>query len=63
MYHVYYSYVIASYAGKDTEKIAVGVHVKKFEAIARLAQKKLSILRAASRLEDLRVPQETVLKP
>jgi addiction module HigA family antidote len=46
-------YVIASYANKETEKIAAGVRVKKFEAIARSAQKKLTILRAAARLDDL----------
>ena len=48
--------VIASYRDKDTEKVAMGVRVKKFEAIARLAQKKLRILRAATRLEHLTTP-------
>jgi hypothetical protein len=38
--------LIASYRDKDTEKVASGIRVKKFEAIARTAQKKLRILRA-----------------
>ena len=48
--------MIASYANSDTEKVATGVRVKKFEAIARAAQKRLVILRAASKLEDLTTP-------
>lgn len=48
--------MIASYADKDTEKLANGIRVKKFDAIARAALKKLAILRAATTLEDLRVP-------
>ena len=31
----------------------MGVHVKKFEAIARVAQRKLLVLRSASELQDL----------
>jgi proteic killer suppression protein len=48
--------LIASYADKDTEKVAAGSRVKKFETIARSAQKKLFILRAAVRLGDLMTP-------
>ena len=48
--------VIASYADKDTGKVAAGIRVKKFETIARAAQKKLVVLRAATRLEDLMTP-------
>jgi proteic killer suppression protein len=47
--------VIASYRNKETEQVAMGVRVKKFEAIARIAQRKLLGLRAASTLEDLTV--------
>jgi len=36
--------------------VALGIRVKKFEAIARMAQKKLSVLRAAAKLEDLKTP-------
>jgi proteic killer suppression protein len=48
--------VVASYADKDTEKLASGVRVRKFEAIARAARKKLIILRASATLEDLTTP-------
>jgi proteic killer suppression protein len=48
--------VIASFRDPNTAKVAAGVRVKKFEAIARAAQKKLVLLRAAARLEDLRTP-------
>ncbi|MBV9303509.1 MAG: type II toxin-antitoxin system RelE/ParE family toxin [Acidobacteriaceae bacterium] len=48
--------MIGSYANRDTERVAAGVRVRKFEGIARTAQKKLAILRAASRLEDLMTP-------
>ena len=48
--------MIASYADKDTERVALGIRVKKFEAIARLAQKKLAIIRAATTYEDLNTP-------
>ena len=48
--------MIASYADKDTEKLAAGVRVKKFEAIAQAARRKLAILEAAISLEDLRIP-------
>ena len=45
--------MIASYRDKDTEKIATGVRVKKFEAIARTAQLRLTSLRIATDLTDL----------
>jgi len=48
--------VIVSYANKETEKLADGFRVRKFEAIARAAQKKLVILAAAAALDDLQVP-------
>ncbi len=48
--------MIASYADKDTENIALSVRVKRFEAIARIAQRKLLGLRIARTLEDLTVP-------
>ncbi|MBV8705898.1 MAG: type II toxin-antitoxin system RelE/ParE family toxin [Acidobacteriaceae bacterium] len=48
--------MIASYANKDTEKVTLGVRVKRFEAIARTAQKKLAVIRAATTLEDLNTP-------
>jgi len=48
--------VIASYRDKETENVAEEVRVKKFEAIARIAQRKLLALRIASTLEDLATP-------
>jgi proteic killer suppression protein len=45
--------VIASYRNKETEQVAMGVRVRKFEAIARIAQRKLLGLRTVSCLEDL----------
>lgn len=48
--------MIASYADRATEHVALGIRVKKFEAIAHIAQRKLRILRAATSLADLRVP-------
>jgi proteic killer suppression protein len=48
--------VIASYRNKETEKVAEGVRVKKFEAVARIAQRKLLALRIAITLEDLAAP-------
>ncbi|HMJ60943.1 MAG TPA: type II toxin-antitoxin system RelE/ParE family toxin, partial [Bryobacteraceae bacterium] len=48
--------MIASYRDRDTEKVAAGIRVKKFEAVARTAQRKLLALRIASTLEDLALP-------
>jgi plasmid maintenance system killer protein len=48
--------VIASYRNKETEKVAEGIRVKKFEAVARITQRKLLALRIASTLEDLATP-------
>lgn len=48
--------MIASYADSATERIALGERVKRFEAIAQPARRKLEIIKAAVSLEDLRVP-------
>ena len=48
--------MVASYRNKETEQVAAGIRVKKFEAIARIAQRKLLALEAATRLETLMVP-------
>jgi toxin HigB-1 len=48
--------VVASYRNKETEKVAEGIRVKKFEAVARIAQRKLLALRIAITLEDLAAP-------
>ncbi len=48
--------MIASYRDKDTEKVANGIRVKQFEALALLAQRRLNALESAIRLDDLLVP-------
>lgn len=48
--------MIASYRDKDTERVAKGIRVKKFEAIARMTQRKLAVLDAATSLDDLETP-------
>jgi len=48
--------VIASYADKATERLASGHRVKRFEAIARIAQRKLLALRIAQTLDDVANP-------
>lgn len=48
--------MIASYADKDTEKVAQGLRVKKFELVARIAQRKLLALRIAETIDDLKSP-------
>ena len=48
--------MIASYADRDTERVAVAIRVKRLEGIAKSAQQKLAILRAATTLNDLSVP-------
>ncbi|HEX7359479.1 MAG TPA: type II toxin-antitoxin system RelE/ParE family toxin [Bryobacteraceae bacterium] len=45
--------MIVSFADKDTEKLANGVRVKRFEAIAGRARTKLLYLDGAGALEDL----------
>ncbi len=55
--------MIASYANSDTERVATALRVKKFEKIARIAQKKFAILRAATSLEDLATPPGNRLEP
>lgn len=48
--------MIASYANADTEKVALGFRVKKFEAVVLQAQRRLALLRAATSLKDLKIP-------
>ena len=48
--------MIASYRDKDTEKVANGIRVKQFEAIAIVAQRRLNALESATQLDDLLVP-------
>lgn len=48
--------VIRSFADRDTERLFDDEAVRRFGAIERVARRKLQLLNAAARLEDLRVP-------
>jgi proteic killer suppression protein len=48
--------VIRSFRDKDTEWLFHDRRVARFGAIGRIARRKLLILHAATRLDDLRVP-------
>lgn len=52
----YYTYMIVSFKGADTAKVAGGTRVKRFVAIEAIARRKLRQLEIAGRLDDLRVP-------
>lgn len=48
--------MIQSFRCRDTESLFNDVAVAQFQAIERAARRKLAILDAAARLEDLKVP-------
>lgn len=48
--------MIKSYRCPETAALARGERVRRFEAVATVAQRKLRQLQIAGRLEDLRVP-------
>ena len=48
--------MIASYGNKETQKIAEGIRVQKFQPFERIALRKLRQLQVATCLSDLRVP-------
>lgn len=48
--------MIASFASKDTERLAQGERVRDYIAFERVALRKLRQLQAAAVLDDLRVP-------
>ena len=52
----YYTEVIVSFKSAETEALANGRRVKRFESIESVARRKLRQLEIAGRLEDLRVP-------
>ena len=54
--------MIKSFADKRTESLCRDLFVKDFEAIARRAKRKLEMLHAASRLEDLMIPPSNRLE-
>lgn len=48
--------MIKSFRSRDTDKLYQGHRVKRFQAIERVARRKLRMLDAAIRLEDLNAP-------
>jgi len=52
----YYCIVIVSFKGRETEALANGQRVKRFESIESVARRKIRQLQIANRLDDLRVP-------
>jgi proteic killer suppression protein len=48
--------MIVSFKDGDTEALAVGRRVKRFERVEAVARRKLRQLQIAGRLDDLRVP-------
>ncbi len=48
--------MILSFADKDTERLASGYRVARFQSFERVAQRKLRQLEIAETLDDLRVP-------
>ena len=52
----YHVAVIVSFRDADTEALAVGRRVKRFQKVEDVARRKLRQLQIAARLQDLRVP-------
>jgi Plasmid maintenance system killer protein len=52
----YHSCVIVSFRDTDTESLAKGRRVRRFQAVETVARRKLRQLEIAGRLDDLRVP-------
>lgn len=48
--------MILSFKDKDTEKLASGERVKRFQSIEDIARRKIRQLEIANTLEDLRIP-------
>ncbi len=48
--------MIRSFKCRDPARLAADMPVKRFRAIERVARRKLEMLEAAERLDDLRVP-------
>jgi len=54
--------VIRSFGDKQTEALFRDQFVREFQGVARTAKRKLEMLHAAHRLDDLRVPQSNRLE-
>ena len=48
--------MIASFRNADTEALAAGMRVKRFQKIETVARRKLRQLQIAGRIDDLRIP-------
>jgi proteic killer suppression protein len=48
--------VIRSFSDRDTERLFEDKFVRRFTAVERIARRKLQLLDAVDRLDDLRVP-------
>jgi len=55
--------MIVSFKDGDTQKLAGGRRVKRFQSIEAIARRKLRQLEIAGRLDDLRVPPGNRLEP
>lgn len=58
----YYSFMITSFLCRDTEKLFNGQRVVRFVNIERVAIRKLQMLHAAMKIEDLRIPPNNRLE-
>lgn len=52
----YHSWVIVSFKDADTEALADGNRVGRFQRVEKVARRKLRQLQIAGRIDDLRVP-------
>ena len=55
--------MIRSFRCKDTESLAAGYRIRRFQPFERVARRKLAQLDAAATLDFLRVPPGNRLKP
>ena len=54
--------MIKSFRDRTTEELFADRFVREFQGIARIAKRKLELLNAAARLDDLRVPPSNRLE-
>jgi len=54
--------VIRSFANTETRAVYNGDSIKKYQAIAKVARRKLDMIHAAVKIDDLRIPPRNMLK-